>query len=142
LFGRDGFVAGAEMALLFSHRLAIGVSGYGGESESDDGLSFGYGGVVVRYHFPIERSPFYLSIGALSAAGAASDSGEGTGDGANQDSDAVFVFEPQISGHLNVTRWLRVGLDAGYRLVAGSERFPARQLRSPIAGFHAQLGWF
>lgn len=143
LFGRDGFVAGAELALLFSHRLAIGVSGYGGESESDDGLSFGYGGVVVRYHFPLESSPFYLSIGALAAAGAASDSNdEGAGVEANQDSDAVFVFEPQVSGHLNVTRWLRVGLDAGYRLVAGSERFPARELRSPIAGFHAQLGWF
>jgi hypothetical protein len=138
LFGQDGFVAGAEMALLFSHRLAIGVSGYGGESESDDGLSFGYGGVVVRYHFPFESSPFYLSLGALAAAGAASD---GRGDN-DQDSDAVFVFEPQLSGHLNVTRWLRLGVDVGYRLVAGSERFPARDLRSPIAGFHAQLGWF
>jgi hypothetical protein len=143
LFGQDGFVAGAEMALLFAHRLAIGVSGYGGESESDDGLSFGYGGVIVRYHFPFENSPFYLSLGALSAAGAAS---EGSGDGGtgedNQDSDAVFVFEPQVSGHLNVTRWLRLGVDVGYRLVAGSERFAARDLRSPIAGFHAQLGWF
>jgi hypothetical protein len=54
----------------------------------------------------------------------------------------VRVIEPQVSGHLNVTGWLRVGVDVGYRLVSGSERHPARGLRSPIAGFHAQLGWF
>jgi hypothetical protein len=139
LFGRDGFVAGAEMALLLSHRLAIGVSGYGGDSDPGDALSFGYGGVVVRYHFPLQSSPFYLSLGALTAAGAVSDDSDDSSDG---DDDAVFVFEPQVSGHLNVTRWLRVGVDVGYRLVSGSERYPARNLRSPIAGFHAELGWF
>jgi hypothetical protein len=140
LFGRDGFVAGAEMALLLSHRLAIGVSGYGGDSDPGDALSFGYGGVVVRYHFPLQSSPFYLSLGALTAAGAVGDGVEAAEGG--DDDDAVFVFEPQVSGHLNVTRWLRVGVDVGYRLVSGSERYPARDLRSPIAGFHAQLGWF
>lgn len=138
LFHQDGFVAGAEMALLLSHRLAIGVSGYGGDSDPDDALSFGYGGVVVRYHFPSQGSPVYFSLGALTAAGALSDSSNDP----SADDDTVFVFEPQVSGHLNVTRWLRVGIDAGYRLVSGSERLPASQLRSPIAGFHAQLGWF
>jgi hypothetical protein len=128
------------MALLLSHRLAIGVSGYGGDADPDDAHSFGYGGVVVRYHFPMQGSPFYLSFAALAAAGAVSDGSDGTG--GSDDSDSVFVFEPQVSGHLNVTRWLRVGIDAGYRLVSGSERLPAGELRSPIAGFHAQLGWF
>jgi hypothetical protein len=137
---RDGFVAGAEMALLLSHRLAIGVSGYGGDSDPGDTLSFGHGGVVVRYHFPLQSSPFYLSLGALTAAGAVSDSSEDREGG--DDDDAVFVFELQVSGHPNLTRWLRVGVDLGYRLVSGSGAVPARNLRSPIAGLHAQLGWF
>jgi hypothetical protein len=112
------------MALLLSHRLAIGVSDYGGDSDPGDTLSFGHGGVVVRYHFPLQSSPFYFSLGALTAAGAVSDSSEDREGG--DDDDAVFVFEPQVSGHPNLTRWLRAGVDMGYRLVSGSGAIPAR----------------
>jgi hypothetical protein len=54
----------------------------------------------------------------------------------------IFVFEPQLEGHSHMTRWLRLGADAGYRLVAGSDRIAARRLQGITAGFHAQVGWF
>jgi hypothetical protein len=135
----DTFIAGAEMALLFFHRLAIGISGYGVDPEPGDTVSFGYGGAIVRYHLPSARRAFYLSLGALAASGEISDSASDRGPNGG---DAVFVFEPQLSGHMNITRWLRVGVDTGYRFVTGADRFRERDFRGPVAGFHMQLGWF
>jgi hypothetical protein len=138
LMGEDRFVAGAEMALLFFNRLAIGIAGYGSDPDPGETLSFGYGGAIVRYHFPSADRAFYLSLAALTAAGEISES-------ANEDDrfdDSVFVFEPQLSGHMNVTRWLRFGVDGGYRFVTGTRRFRERDFRGPMAGFHMQLGWF
>lgn len=139
LDGRDALLAGAEFALLLNHRLAVGLAGYGSADTDagDDELTFGYGGPFVRYSF-LSRSPFYVSVGALAAAGAiASKPAGGT-----ETQDTVFVFEPQVGGHLNVTRWMRVGVDVGYRLVAGIDDYGASGFRGVTAGFHVQLGWF
>jgi hypothetical protein len=133
---QDSLIAGAELSLLMNHRLAIGVSGFGADPEPGRSMSFGYGGVIVRYHFLFD-SPFYVSVAALTAAGAIAETIAG-----EDQKDSVFVFEPQLSGHLNVTPWLRFGVDAGYRSVAGAQRFDARDFAGPMGGFHAQLGWF
>jgi hypothetical protein len=96
--------------------------------------------IVVRYHFRFD-SPASISLGAIAGAGGFeldSDT-EGTGDAP---SDAVFVFEPQVTGDLDVTRFSKLGVDFGYRLVAGADVMKASDLRGFTAGFHAQLGWF
>jgi hypothetical protein len=56
--------------------------------------------------------------------------------------DAFFLFEPQLGGHLDLTRFARIGADVGYRFVAGADRYPTRDLRGFTAGFTMQLGWF
>lgn len=139
LYRRDSLLAGFEAALLLNHRLAFGVSVYGwGEERGGESLGFGYAGAIVRYHFLFD-SPFSFSIAALAAGGGIQRKVESP---ARTDSDAVFVFEPQLSGHLSVTRFLRLGVDFGYRAVAGLHDFAASDLRGFLGGFHAQLGWF
>lgn len=149
--GSDTLLAGVELALLFDHRFAIGIAGYGGrEDPPDSGATFGYGGVHVRYHFLFESSPFYLSIGALIGAGGheeepTNEEGEVvevSSDDRDKHEDAVFVTEPVVSGHVNVTPWLRLGVDAGYRFVAGPRRLRPRDFDGPVFGMHAQVGWF
>jgi hypothetical protein len=50
--------------------------------------------------------------------------------------------EPQVGGHVSVTRFWRVGVDAGYRFVGGVERHAVDEVRSPTVGMHLQVGWF
>lgn len=50
-----------------------------------------------------------------------------------------FVAEPQLSVHLNVNDWLRIGGGAGYRFVARAG-FAAERLRGFTAGVGLQLG--
>ena len=56
--------------------------------------------------------------------------------------DAFFLFQPELAGHLDVTRFMRVGVIAGYRWAAGADRYEARSLDGFAAGLHTQLGWF
>ena len=146
---RDGFNPGAEFALRYRH-LALGIAGGGVVTSADASgraWTLGYGGVVARYELQRGASPFYLSIGALAAAGDAHAEVAGAaaagapphmiGDG------LVWIFEPQLTGHLNLTRWLRVGLDVGYRFVAApGPDLSGRDLRGVTGGVHMQLGWF
>ncbi len=138
LANKDALLAGAELALLLQHRFAIGLGGYGGDPEPEGSISFGYGGAIVRYHFLFESSPFYFSIAALAGAGAVHDKSAGE----DAISDTVFVFEPQLSGHVNLTRWLRMGVDVGHRFVSGAETFRGSDFDGIMAGYHVHLGWF
>jgi hypothetical protein len=77
----------------------------------------------------------------------------GTWDGSGQNwetdythkrTDAVFVFEPQIGGYANITRWLRVGVTASYRLVGGvdTKGLSNGSVGGPLLGGQIQAGWF
>jgi hypothetical protein len=112
-------------------------------------MHFGYGGAIVRYHF-FSQEMTNVSVGALLGAGGlviATWDGEGRdwdADYSHKRSDAVFVFEPQVGGHMNVTRWLRVGISAGYRLVSGvnTEGLSSGDLAGPTLGGTVMGGWF
>jgi hypothetical protein len=141
----DGFMAALEAALLINRRFAVGVAAGGGFSAPVDAernrIFGGYAGVVARYHFLFD-SPASVSLGALAGAGGF-ELEEETDDAADDEpSDAVFLFEPQITGDLDVTRFMRIGVDFGYRLVAGAEVIDPSYLRGFTGGFHVQLGWF
>jgi hypothetical protein len=147
LAGRDGFVMNIEAAVLLNRRFAVGLTAGGGISGKIDDqgqrLGIGYAALLARYHFLCDRSAFCFSVGASAGAGGverdASDDSDSAG---HEPGDALFLFEPQVAGHLNVTRFLRLGVDAGYRLVAGADRFAGSDLAGPTAGAHVQLGWF
>jgi hypothetical protein len=145
LGGTDGFMAMLEAALLYNRRFALGVAAGGGFSAPVDAernrIAGGFAGVVARYHFLFD-SPANFSLGAIAGAGGF-ELEEDTGDGVDDEpSDAVFVFEPQITGDLDVTRFARIGVDFGYRIVAGADAFDVSDLRGFTGGFHVQLGWF
>lgn len=91
----------------------------------------------MRY-FLLFGSPFHVSVAAHTAAGAITPT---RADGSEPE-DVVFVFEPQASGHLSLTRWMRVGVDVGYRLLAGVNDYRRSDFEGVVAGGHVAFGWF
>lgn len=150
-----------EGGIIIDHALTLGGGGCGVARElkaeqygpaphdPDDRLSFGFGGAIARYHF-LSRKVVNVGLGALIGAGALQ---IGTWDGTGEDwekdyehkrSDAVFVFEPQVGAYANITRWLRVGATASYRVVGGvnTKGLSNRSVRGPTLGGQIQGGWF
>lgn len=151
--GRDGALAGGEGALLLDHRLAIGFAGYGWSNEQKlNGSQFvdypylhvGYGGLLIRYHVYIPDSPVAISVATLVGAGAIGLTSNWDDHVQRDNRDVFFIFEPQVGAHLNLTRWMRIGLDAGYRLTSGITKFGFTD--STVNGFSAGgnigFGWF
>jgi hypothetical protein len=116
---------------------------------ANDRMNFTYGGAIVRYHF-FSRNMLNFAVGAMLGGGGitigrSDGSGSNWGDGySNRRTDAVFVFEPQVGGYANLTRWLRVGATAGYRIVSGvnMKGLSASDLSAPTLGGVIQGGWF
>jgi hypothetical protein len=136
LGGRDGFNPGMEIAVRY-RAVSFGLVGGAVVTEGPRSLTLGYGGFVGRYNFYFGRAPYYLSIGAIAAAG-----GIETDDDTSDDPPdaAAWIFEPQVVGYLDLTRWLRLGFDAGYRFVAASG--DGHDMHGFGFGVTAQLGWF
>jgi hypothetical protein len=143
LLGEDNLLAGIEAALLLDHRFAIGFAAYGWSDSARPGSSanvtFGYGGLLLRYQLLFD-APFVVSFAALAAAGDISLSANAPD--MVRGGDTIFVFEPQVSGHVQVARFFRFGVDFGYRLLAGVDHFETRDFRGFLGGFHVQVGWF
>lgn len=147
-----------EGALLLNHVFSIGMGGCGiartlkttsfdDQAASNYRTSFGYGGGLIRYHFYSHRYA-NLAIATLIGAGAVAsgdwDYRHNRYSGDVDDPDLVFVFEPQLAGYLNVTRWLRIGATAGYRFVSSSDTpgLKSSDLAAPTLGGQIQAGWF
>jgi hypothetical protein len=85
-------------------------------------LAVGYGGFLVRYSV-LTGGPLYGSVGALVGAGALTlhrdTEHDASGDHHADASDSFFVFEPQLSLQVNLLRWMRIGLQGGYRITNG-----------------------
>ena len=156
--GHNAVQVCGEGAVIIDHALTLGGGGCGittllnadqyGPNGPNDRMTFGYGGAIIRYHLFSNR-PINLGVGALIGAGGLT---IGTLDGSNDNgpnltrtrSDAVFVFEPQIGGYANLTRWLRIGVTAGYRIVSSvnTQGLSAGDLSAPTLGGVIQGGWF
>jgi hypothetical protein len=160
--GHDRPLVCGEGAVIIDHRFTLGGGGCGiaammngsmygnGPHSSDDRMSFGYGGAIVRYHF-FSRKAANLAVGGLIGAGGLEiGTYKGTGDTTDWNNyngkhpDVVFVVEPQIGGYANLTRWLRVGAVGGFRFVSGvdTKGLKASDLMGPTIGGQIQAGWF
>lgn len=156
--GRDVPAVCAEGALIVAHKLTIGGGGCGiaaeidaqdygpGPHDPDDRLAFGYGGVIVRYHFFSEELT-NLAVGVLVGGGGLAISPWYHDEDEEPDhayAEGVFVVEPQVAGYLNVARWMRVGVNVGYRLTSRvqTEGLDTSDVSGLIAGAQAQFGWF
>lgn len=116
--------------------LLLGWSGYGSGSTLEDGRHVDLDGndLLVGYGFDSYKvvHPFiYLKTGSstLQVAEAAKDN--------------VFVFQPTIGGEVNIFRWFRVGIDAGYRFVSGvnTAGLSDNDLSSPLVNLKLKFGW-
>ncbi len=163
MVGKDAASVCLEAGVIIDHALSLGGGGcgivtrasaeaYGPEPhDANDRLNFGYGGAIVKYHF-FSREVANLSVGALLGAGGVSIAtyeGPGWPDEDDDDyhhkrTEAVFVFEPQVGGYVNLTRWLRAGVTAGYRVVSGvdTQGLDESDFRGPSIGGQMQAGWF
>jgi hypothetical protein len=160
MFGRDGVIVGAQGALLVNHRLALGIAGYGfsnplsGPDDLDgDAQHFetGYGGFTLRYSLMSEELPVYFTVGGLVGGGAVhlTDGDDGNDDDFDgfrdgRESDTFAVFQPDVTLHANLTRWMRLGATGGYRFTSGVNRlgFEESDLNGVIVGGHVQFGRF
>ncbi len=151
--GEDGALSGIEGALLLDHRLAIGFAGYGWGNQqrvSSDRfidrpyLHFGYGGLLIRYHVYIPNSPVYFSGAALVGGGAVGLTETWDGDLYRENTDVFFIVEPQLGVHVNLTRWMRMGIDAGYRITSGISKFGFTEsdFNGVSLGGNIGFGWF
>lgn len=151
--GDDGAFVGGEGALLIDHRLAIGLAGYGWSNERRmpiDGylgeryLHLGYGGLLLRYHVFIPQTPVSISVATLVGGGAVGFTANRDDQLRDNNSDAFFIFEPQLGAHVYLTRWMRLGVDASYRLVSGVGRFGLTEsnFRGASVGGSIGFGWF
>ncbi len=110
--------AGGRGGWIINHTLVIGGGGYGLANDINlDGIpfsgrdvDFGYGGLEVEY---INRSDelFHFTIYLLVGGGGLTTN--------LTDGEAVFVLEPAANVELNITRYFRLNLGAGYRFVTG-----------------------
>jgi hypothetical protein len=106
-------ILGAGVWALVSENARIDASSEGAEESAP--LRMGYGGVLVGYRIAPAAmvhptASMLIGAGGISAAHAADDN-----------DDAFFVAEPALGVELNAASFLRLGVGASYRWVAGVE---------------------
>jgi hypothetical protein len=144
--GDPALVMGGRGGWLINHRLVLGGGGVGvtnrlavpagsTPADADHQLTFGYGGFWAEYIvFPNQL--VHGSVGMLVGGGGITyHRFRGQGPAADDENDAVFVFEPGVSVELNVIRFMRVALFANYRIVSGVDL--AGLDNAAISGFSA-----
>lgn len=158
MFHRDGVLVGGQGALLLNHRLALGIAGYGwsnpargpsGPDGEEQRFETGYGGFTAHSSFYLDQLPVYFTVGTLVGAGAIdlTDQNHDDGLGGLHDrphTDAFALIQPDVSVHANLTRWLRLGLTAGYRITSGVNNlgFKESDLNGFTLGGQIQFGSF
>lgn len=145
--GRDkGFTVSRleAAALLFDRRLALGLMTGGGLSgalsDQPTSVSLNYVAPVARYSFLCHRYAYCFALGA--AAGVVGVESEDRDNPDQKRKDLLFLFEPGVSGYVNVTSFLRLGLDVGYRFVRGGDAVAESDVRGFTSTFTTQIGWF
>lgn len=140
-------LTGGRAGLVLDRRWLVGVTllgtplflGAGAAPAGGEQLAFWQGGLLVqRQLFP--ESVVHPRVGAM--VGGAWLRLETPESGATREG-LVFAAEPQVGVQVNVARFLRVGLDVGYRFVAPA---PAGLRFSQVSGVSGALtlhfGWF
>jgi hypothetical protein len=156
--GKDAALLCLEGGLLIDHALSIGAAGCGiaparpttqfdPTADPNHRTEFGYGGAVLRYRF-VSYKYLNVSLGTLIGAGAIV-SGELDDDDRarvhhHHNPDMVFVFEPQLTANVNVTKWMRVGATAGYHFIAGvdTKGLSRSDVAAPTIGGQVLFGEF
>lgn len=109
-------------------------------TEIDADIDFGHGGLWFGYVRDIERKMHLYSSLKVGWGRANLEH-----DIADLPSDRLFVLTPEIGIELNMTKFFRVGLTGGYRIVNGVSRLPGldnQDFSSPTVGITFRFGGF
>ncbi|MBN1898396.1 MAG: hypothetical protein JW827_06435 [Spirochaetes bacterium] len=155
---RGRVLVGGRGAWLINHKWTIGGGGYGVASDMTGNVSgtnrrfhMGYGGFEIGYICK-PASLFHMRFINLIGAG-------GIGYSRNKDddcdcdwdfhdryrADSFFVLEPSLSLELNIVKWMRMSLGAGYRYVNGVDNVPdfkSEDLSGPSIELNLTFGKF
>jgi hypothetical protein len=135
--GEPVFISGVRAGVIFNKSWAIGAGAYNLASRNIESgytdpvvaeaplLDMNYFGVEIEY-IRNSNALLHYTVGALFGAGFVKyDLGsfeESLYDYYDPDfgNSWFFVFEPMANAELNVTKWMRIGAGAGYRLTVGA----------------------
>ncbi len=128
--------------MILNHAFSLGIAGYGLASNVDadapydnHNIMMGYYGLLPEYIFRAQKL-INMSVAALIGGG-----GIRVQDPSvtymDHDMDTFFVVEPELTLYLNVVKYFRIGLGAGYRFTRGVDRKELSD--SEIGGFTANL---
>ena len=114
----------------------IGWSGYGSGTDLEDGTRANIDGrdLMLGYTFDSDKAihpAVYLKAGT------------GTLEIEDNIDDNISVIEPSIGVELNVFRFMRIGIDGGYRFVNGvdTENFSDQDFSSAFIGLRLKFGY-
>lgn len=129
------FTNGGFFVFELNENFLIGWAGYGSDITSD-GRNIDIGGNDLLLGYTINSNniihpAFYLQTGSSKL------------EVDNVGSDRVFVVQPSIGAEVNIARFFRLGLDAGYRFFNDTELpgFNDKDFSGPIIGLRLKFGW-
>jgi hypothetical protein len=127
---RDAVLVGGRGGWILNHQLVIGGGGFGlatparqkagaDPNQADHQHTFGYGGLWLEYLIA-PTNVVHGSVGTLVGAGGITYERFRPEPliGA-QESSSVFVLDPVVAAEVNVTSFLRLAVQGGYRVVRG-----------------------
>lgn len=135
-----GIMTGGYGGLEFNKNVFIGWGGF----ETQNDVNFGtngdsefdlqYNGLILGYAMGSHRV-LHPQFMLLTGGGRARVQGQG--------SDNVFVLQPSVGVEVNVFRWFRIGLDAGYRVVTNTDLdgLKSTDLSAPYGELKFKFGW-
>lgn len=159
--GYDAFTAGANLALIANHGLAIGLAGRGFFTETfertaesgtiaDYSYDGGYGGILIEPVI-LPRFPVHVSFPVILGAGGIArnrltnfEYPYDYTDIYTEDAEAFLIAEPGMEIEFNVARWLRLSVGGSYRFTTspGPGTFGSDDLNGLTAGMSLKFGMF
>jgi hypothetical protein len=154
-----GVLVGGHGAWLINHSITLGGGGYGltnrvivKEINADTAqyLGMGYGGVEIGCILYPDKL-LHLSANTLIGSGtvqlqnrARNNLFEVQNNQQLLNNGNFFVLEPNLSGELNITAWMRCGFSASYRYINGvdDENITDAELSGPSASVNFMFGRF
>ena len=124
-------LVGGKGGWIINHQFILGGAGYGMPTKGDiipgmnppqnyETFEMGYGGVLLGYVSESNKL-IHVTVDVVIGGGSISN---GKNESYNEyGEDAFFITEPNINFVLNVTRNLRFGFGAGYRITSGVDYF-------------------
>lgn len=151
--GTTGAFFGGRGGWIVGHRFIIGGGGYGlvnavdalvPNAAGDRQLNFGYGGLELEYIHNWDRLMHWSVMVLVGAGGVGYRRSDAMGGGDVGSMDDVFVLEPALQAHLNITKFFRISAGASYRYVSGVTSLAStnEKLSGPNAVLTLRFGKF